>query len=145
MKQNTNIRWSDNPVMQRCFTILFKPDTVVERVGDKEPYYYVVWFDNKKRYFTVTSDYLLIKTENPFYGGIYYYDSTYLGFSCADGVRLFQKCKEIYENPVKACESALRQEQNRTESFHASLAYLDNVSNKRDNFMKRLLDRFISK
>lgn len=143
--ESKDIRWSANPVMQRCFTILFQTDTIVDKYDDKKSCYYVVKFDNKHRSFVVTKDYLLIKTENPFYAGTYYYDDTYAGFSCVDGVKLYQKCKDVYENPVEARESVLRQEQNRIESFHANLAYLDNVSDKHDNFIKRLLGRFISK
>lgn len=143
-EKNKDIIWSDNPIIQQCFSILYKADTVVEKCGENAPYY-VVKFDAGRRYFNVNADYLLIKTDKHFYAGVYYYDEKYATLSFGDGVKLYQKCKEVYENREKARASAFRQEQHRMECVQASLQYLSYVSNKQNGLLSRLINNFRQK
>ncbi len=142
--KNNNIIWSDNPIIQQCFSILYKADTVVEKCGDTIPYY-IVRFDAGRRSFNVNTDYLLIKTDNHFYAGIYYYDEKYATLSFGDGAKLYQKCKDVYEDQEKARTSAFIQEQHRKDCVKASLHYLCDGSNKHDSIFSRWINSFRQK
>lgn len=141
-KNNDNVVWSSNPVIQYCFNILFRNDTCIERNGSKEPYYYTVKFDGGVRSFRVHDDYLYIRPSNGFYTGCYYYDEKYAGLNFEDGFKLYQKCGDVFDEPEKACERALVQEKHRRECVENSLAYLSEVSNKRGNFFNRVKSLF---
>ena len=143
MTENKNdVVWSDNPILQDCFSILYRTDTCIKRNGGKEPYYYTVSFNGGLRSFRVHNDYLYIRPSNGFYTGCYYYDEKYAGLNFKDGFKLYQKCGDIFEKPEKARKSALVQEQHRKECVENSLAYLREVSNKQDNFFNRLKSLF---